>query len=63
MTAGPLLDDVWDDWKPTEQTALDFLLEPWRKSVTSIPAQWIVTSIHQLIAQCWRKAVDQVVPL
>ena len=28
MTAGPMLDDLWDDWKPTEQTALDFLLEP-----------------------------------
>ena len=27
MTAGPMLDDLWDDWKPTEQTALDFLLE------------------------------------
>eukprot|EP00434_Breviolum_minutum_P043632 symbB.v1.2.038905.t1/scaffold6234.1/size19801/2 len=27
MTAGPLLDDVWDDWKPIEQTALGFLLE------------------------------------
>mmetsp|Transcript_58257 Transcript_58257/g.127394 ORF Transcript_58257/g.127394 Transcript_58257/m.127394 type:complete len:427 (+) Transcript_58257:63-1343(+) len=27
MTAGPTLDDLWDDWKPTEQTALDFLLD------------------------------------
>lgn len=27
MTAGPMLDDLWDDWKPTEQTALDFLLD------------------------------------
>ncbi|CAK8997717.1 Putative ankyrin repeat protein FPV244 [Durusdinium trenchii] len=26
MTAGPLIDDLWDDWKPVEQTALDFLL-------------------------------------
>mmetsp|Transcript_1534 Transcript_1534/g.1647 ORF Transcript_1534/g.1647 Transcript_1534/m.1647 type:complete len:424 (-) Transcript_1534:98-1369(-) len=28
MTAGPTIDDdPWDDWKPTEQTALDFLLD------------------------------------
>jgi len=26
MTAGPVDDDPWDDWKPAEQTALDFLL-------------------------------------
>jgi len=33
MTAGPTLDDLWDDWKPTEQTALDFLLEPGLKGM------------------------------
>ena len=66
----------WDsfgshDGRTTVGRCLGWLETNWTNSAwffawalaTSIPAQWIVTSIHQLIAQCWLKAVDQVVPL
>lgn len=66
----------WDsfgshDGRTTVGWCLGWLETNWTNSAwffawalaTSIPAQWIVTSIHQSIAQCWLKAVDQVVPL